>query len=153
MFWLSRSFSDVPSLPILVDVQRLHENGKLILCVSNGTMFVYELSGCGIDSCCSYLNFRYHACFGQEAPWHAGNYRVYIHSKTRMRHDKDTQLKNSLPLLISCCFALLSYTVISFAVELRHVEKLHWCPARIESMRFLFIWSEKSLLSFTLFIW
>ena len=68
MFWLSRSFSDVPSLPILVDVQRLHENGKLILCVSNGTMFVYELSGCGIDSCCSYLNFRYHACFGQEAP-------------------------------------------------------------------------------------
>ena len=28
---LSQSFSDISSLPILVDVQRFHENGKLIL--------------------------------------------------------------------------------------------------------------------------
>ena len=29
----------------------------------NGWAFAYEISGCGIDSCCSYLNFRYRACF------------------------------------------------------------------------------------------
>ena len=33
----------------------------------NGWAFVYKISGCGIDSCCSYLNFRYHACFEQGA--------------------------------------------------------------------------------------
>ena len=36
MFGLSQSFSDISSLPILVDVELLHENSKLILCVSNG---------------------------------------------------------------------------------------------------------------------
>ena len=35
MFGYSQGFSDNSSLPILVDVQRLHENSKLILCVSN----------------------------------------------------------------------------------------------------------------------
>ena len=31
-----KSFSDISSLPILVDFQRLQENGKWILCFSNG---------------------------------------------------------------------------------------------------------------------
>ena len=38
-----------------------------------------KLSGCGIDSRCSHLSFRYHACFVQEVPWHSGYYRVLIH--------------------------------------------------------------------------
>ena len=36
--------------------------------------------------------------FGQIAPWHSGNSRVYIHSKKCLWHDKNTQLKNFLPL-------------------------------------------------------
>ena len=28
-------------------------------------MFVYEVSGCGINSPCGYSNLRYPACFGQ----------------------------------------------------------------------------------------
>ena len=88
-----------PDLIILVDVQRLHENCKSILCVSNEVeRFFDEISGCGIDSCCNYLNFRYHACFEQGVPWHSDNYGVYIHSKTCMWHGKNTQLKNLLPL-------------------------------------------------------
>ena len=39
----------------------------------NGWVFVYELSGCGIDFCCSYVNIRYRACFEQRAPWYSGN--------------------------------------------------------------------------------
>ena len=35
-------------------------------------MFVYELSGCGFESRCSHLNFRYRACFKQGDPWHSG---------------------------------------------------------------------------------
>ena len=51
------------------------------------------------DSYCSYLNFRYRACFKQGAPWYSDNCRVYIHSKTWMWHDKkNSQLKNFLPL-------------------------------------------------------
>ena len=34
-----------------------------------GRVFVYELSGRGIDSCCSYLNFKYYVCFQQGAPF------------------------------------------------------------------------------------
>ena len=36
MFWLSqKSFSDISSMPSLVDVQRVHENGKRSLFFSN----------------------------------------------------------------------------------------------------------------------
>ena len=44
----------------------------------NGWVFVYELNGCGFESRCSYLNFRFRACFEQGVPWHSGNYRVWI---------------------------------------------------------------------------
>ena len=43
-------------------------------------VFVYELSGCGCESSCSHLNFRFHACFEQGVPCHSGNYRVWIHT-------------------------------------------------------------------------
>ena len=57
----------------------------------NGWLFVYELSDCGFESRCNHLNLRYRACFEQGAPWHSRNYRVQIHSKMRMRHDKNAQ--------------------------------------------------------------
>ena len=34
----------------------------------NGWVFVYELSGCGFESRCSRLNFRFLACFKQGVP-------------------------------------------------------------------------------------
>ena len=34
-------------------------------------MFVYGLSGCGCESRCSHLEFRYRACFEQGVPWHS----------------------------------------------------------------------------------
>ena len=52
-------------------------------------MFVYKLSGCGLESRCSHITFKYRACFKQEVPWHSNNYRVKIHSKMRMWHDKN----------------------------------------------------------------
>ena len=58
----------------------------------NGSVFVYELSGCGIESRCSHLNFRFCACFEQGVPWLSGKYRVWIHSKMRTWHDKDLVL-------------------------------------------------------------
>ena len=32
-------------------------------------VFVYKLSGCGFQSCCSLFNFRYCICFEQGIPW------------------------------------------------------------------------------------
>ena len=49
----------------------------------NGWVFVYELSGCGFESRCSHLNFRFGACLEQGVPWHSGNYRVWTQSETR----------------------------------------------------------------------
>ena len=59
--------------------------------VSNGWVFIYELSGSGFEFSCSHLNFRFRACFEQGVPWHSGNYRVWIHPETRMWHDKNIQ--------------------------------------------------------------
>ena len=102
----------------------------------NGWAFVYEISGCGIDYCYSYVNFRYRAYFEQGAPWYPDNYRVYIHSKTWLWHDKkNTQLKNFLPLY-----------------RFSMVKQLKSHLARIGSKRFLFIRSEKYFLSF-IFTW
>ena len=82
----------------------------------NGWAFVYEISGCGIDSCYGYLNFRYRACFEQGAPWHSDNYRVYIYSKTWMWHDKkNSQLKNFL----------LLYTVLLIYSKVKASQILH----------------------------
>ena len=39
-------------------------------------IFVYELSGCGFESSCNRLNFRFRAWFKQGVSWHSGNYRV-----------------------------------------------------------------------------
>ena len=61
----------------------------------NGWVFVYELSGCGFQSHCSHLNFRFRACFEQGVPWHSGNYWVWLHSETRTWYDKNIQ---SLPV-------------------------------------------------------
>ena len=36
----------------------------------NGWVFVYELSGCGFESSCSHLNFKFRTCFEQGVPWH-----------------------------------------------------------------------------------
>ena len=57
----------------------------------NGWVFVWELSGCGFESRCSNLNFRYCASFEQVVPWHSGKYRVWIHSGMRTWHDKNIQ--------------------------------------------------------------
>ena len=59
----------------------------------NGWVFVYELSGCGFESRCSHLNFRFCACFEQGVPWHPGNYRLWIHSETHAWHDNNMQLR------------------------------------------------------------
>ena len=57
----------------------------------NGWVFAYELNGCGVESRCSHLNFRFRACFEQGVPWHSGNYRVLIHCETRTWRNKNIQ--------------------------------------------------------------
>ena len=92
----------------------------------NDWAFVYEISGCGIDSCCSYLNFRYHACFEQGAPWYSDNCWVYIHSKTWIWHDKkNTQLKHFLPLYT----VLLIYSKVK-ASQILHGETTQVTPSK-----------------------
>ena len=60
----------------------------------NGWVFVYELNGCGFESRCSHLNFRYGTCFKQGVSWHSGKHKVWIHSQTRTRNDKNIHSKS-----------------------------------------------------------
>ena len=72
----------------------------------NGWVFVYELSGCGFESRCSHLNFRFCACFELGVPWHSGNYRVWIGSETRTWHDKNIQPRNRV--LVLCYYYFIN---------------------------------------------
>ena len=78
----------------------------------NCWVFVYRVSGCRFESCCSHLNFRYQACFEQEVSQHSGNYRVWIHSETRTWHDKNIELKTLMSMesffSILCLFLTLT---------------------------------------------
>ena len=70
----------------------------------NGWLFVYELNGCGFESHCSHLNFRYQPCFEQGVPWHSGNYIV-------------TSLEHTVIALR--CFNIWSLNIqISFFIQL-----------------------------------
>ena len=51
MFRLSQSFSDNSNLIILVDIQRLHENGTRISCVSNGVYILFKRSFLAVTHC------------------------------------------------------------------------------------------------------
>ena len=52
----------------------------------------------------------FRACFEQRVPWHSGNYRVWIHSKTCAWHDKNIQ-----------------WNINHFITSLSHMrEKLSW---------------------------
>ena len=81
----------------------------------NGWVFVYEVSGCGFESRCSHLNFRYCPCLEQGVPWHSAKYRVWIHCETRTWHDKNIQLKDSIVfsefLLVLASIVLLPISI------------------------------------------
>ena len=57
----------------------------------NGWVFVYELSGCGFESRCSDLNFRFCASLEQGVPWCSSNYTVWVHSETSTWHGNKIQ--------------------------------------------------------------
>ena len=78
--------------------------------LANCWPFLYELSGCGFKPHCSHFSFRcrYRVCFEQGVPSHSHNYRVYIHSKMRMWHDKKIQSP------CHQCYIFESFTHIHF---------------------------------------
>ena len=89
-----RKLSDINGIGThnhLVRKQTLDHLAKLVWL--NGRVFIYVLSGCGFESRCCHLNFRYRASFEQGFPWHSGNYRVQIHYETRTWHDNNIQLR------------------------------------------------------------
>ena len=57
----------------------------------NGWIFVDKLSGCGFESSCNHLYFRFCTCFKQGVSWHSDNYRVWIHSELGTWQDKIIQ--------------------------------------------------------------
>ena len=69
----------------------------------NGWVFAQELGGCGFESRCCHLKFRYGTYFEQEVPLHSGNYRVYVHSEARKWHDNNIVFYNQLryPFMIN----------------------------------------------------
>ena len=70
----------------------------------NGWVFVYELSGCGCDSRCSHLNFRYRACFYQVVSnlWFAWDYaRVLNYKGVEFSRGLDLNLSFKFPIYVT----------------------------------------------------
>ena len=87
-YHVTHAFQSQSILYICLNVKELlTQNRRDIWCLSDCN----ELSACGFESRCSYLNFRYRACFEQGVPWHWGKYRMWISSETPTWHDKNIQ--------------------------------------------------------------
>ena len=54
-------------------------------------MFIYKISGCGLESRCCHLNFNYSAVLEQGVSGHSENSRVYIPPETRKWYDNNIQ--------------------------------------------------------------
>ena len=99
----------------------------------NGWVFVYELSGCVIVSCCNLLNFRYCACFEQGVSWHSGIYRVWIHSQTRAWLDRNIQSNASYRKVLTTQLNHLASLTKWLSVRLR--AKWLWVRVLLESFK------------------
>ena len=103
----------------------------------NGWVFVYELSGCGFESRCIHLIFRYGACFEQGVPWHSGNCRGWIHSQTRTWHDKNIQSNAPYRSVLTAQLNHLASLANRLSVRLR--TKWLWVRIPLQSLN-LPIW-------------
>ena len=130
--WLQRDSNPQPPrceyLSVRCITNTYSQHSSIIWSVwPNSWVFVYELDGCGFESRCSHLNFRYRACFEQGVPWHSGKYRVWIHSKIRTWHDYNMQSKVfSLQVHLSSWYLRAAAVLILFCnmVTLRSSIKL-----------------------------
>ena len=69
-----------------------------------GWLFVDKLSGCGFESRCCHLNFRYSACFKQGVPWHSRKLESEIHSDETLKSHDDNILNMMTAVLESLEF-------------------------------------------------
>ena len=91
-------------------------------------MFVYELSGCGCESRCSHINFRYRACFERSVLWHASNYRVWIHSGFTLKRMLDMiRTYSQLSLLWLLVFSNIPFWWKNQIFEICKIVKIS-CP-------------------------
>ena len=98
----------------------------------NGWVFVQELSGSGLDSSCSHFTSRFHPCFEQGLPWHWRNYRVWIHSETRIWHDKNIQSNAPDRSVLRTQLHHFASLAKFFSVLLR--TKLFWVRLQLKSL-------------------
>ena len=99
----------------------------------NVWVFVYELRGSGLESSCSHLSFRLCACFKQGVHWDSAKYRVWIHSETRMRHDKNIQSKYTLHISTQNTVQSLASSARSLSVRLQI--KLFWVRVELQALK------------------
>ena len=86
----------------------------------NYWVFIYKLSGCGFESCCSHLNFRYRVCFKQGVLWYSGNCGVQIHSKKHMWHNNKKQSPCHPSYILGVCLSVQ----VNFILN-RHLSRGH----------------------------
>ena len=114
----------------------------------NGWVFFYEVSGCGFESRCSHLIFRYGACFEQGVNWHSGNWRVWIQSKTRTWHDKNIQSNAPDKKVLTTQLNHLASLATWLSVSLRSKWLLRRVPLQSLNLQIWRLLRERSSLTF-----
>ena len=112
----------------------------------NGWVFTYELSGCGFESPCSHLNFRFRPCFKKRFPWHSDNYRVWIHSEMGTYNDKNIQSNAPYKQVLTTQLNHLASLAKWYSVYLRTNWFWGRVPLQSPKLRILrFFWTRSSL--------
>ena len=120
-FTLKRIYDMTKTLSQLNHTDKYSQHSSVIWTVwLNGWVFVYELSGSGFESRCSYLNFKYRAFFEQGVPW-------------SVWHDKNTQLQLTVYFSIFTKkkkkFKIFSQWKLKFVCVLCHNLCYLWCQS------------------------
>ena len=103
------------------------------------------LSGCGFESLCSHLNFRYCACFEQGFSWHSGKYKVWIHSEMGTWYDKTIQSNALYRYVLTTHLNHLARLTKWLSVLLQ--TKWLWVRVALQSQSIIFIFFEQLLIS------
>ena len=73
---IQQSLNNVASMLDSLMCHQRKDYTKITSVWLNDWVFIYKLSSCWFEPCCSHLIFRYCTCFEQGVPWHSGNLQV-----------------------------------------------------------------------------
>ena len=142
-FTLKRIYDMTKTLSQLNHTDKYSQHSSVIWTVwLNGWVFVYELSGSGFESRCSYLNFKYRAFFEQGVPWsvwHDKNTQLQLTVYFSIFTKKKKKIQNFFTVEIEICVCLMPQFMLIVVSKQFHEIKLPYFSNECLIFQILFL--------------